>query len=174
MTNRTADWASVARRLPATLGAPSGGVATALKTWATSRTNPLLGRLATLTPGARVGTLEVPLPKVAHEDYKALIKGAGIPGRVEDAPTQKVAIAGLTAIQNTVNAERLEGYLENPHLTPVGARGVHTGMKKDLPVIVKKAGKSFIHDGHHRIVAAALRGEKAIKARVVNLEGAAA
>lgn len=145
---------------------PQGG----LRAWAEARSTPEAVRTAGLEPGARPGTVAVPFPQVLHEDYKAIVRGKGIPKRVEKAPTERVPLAQLTAIQKTVNVERLENHLADPHLIARGARKIGSGMKTDRPVVVRAGGKAYLHDGHHRATAAMLRGETDIKARVVDLD----
>lgn len=153
-------------------GAGAEGAAGAgLRAWAAKRADPVSARLAGLEPGRYPGTVAVPLPRIEHGAYKALIQGAGIPKRVEAAPVVRVPIGELTAIQGSVNAERLQRHLEDPRLIPKGARTPSSGMLKDRPVVVRLGDKSYLHDGHHRVLAAMLRGERDIKARVVDLEG---
>lgn len=123
-----------------------------------------------LEAGERAGTLRVPFPDVAHADYLAMVRGRGIARLVDDAPVERVPLASLTAIQRSVNAERLEQHLDDPDLVPAGARKHGSGMLKDAPVVVRLGGKSYLHDGHHRATAALLRGETHVRARVVDLD----
>lgn len=125
-------------------------------------------RKAQLMPGQRDGTVRVPFATMPHDEYKAAIKGKGIPARAAEAPIQIVSLSALTGIQRTVNTERLGDYVSGAAKSE--GRAVHTGMPKDLPVVVKLGGKMYIHDGHHRATAALLKGADSIRARVVDLD----
>lgn len=127
-------------------------------------------RLRSLLKGERDGTVRHPFRVVDRDDYLAKIKGKGIVKRVDKAPVETVDLASLTGIQRTVNAERLAQHLEDENLIPEGQRSPHAGMLTDLPVVVKVDGQNYIHDGHHRATAAWVRGERAIGARVVDLD----
>lgn len=128
-------------------------------------------RLRSLLKGERNGTVSHPFHMVDRDDYLTRIKGAGIPKRVEDAPIKTVDLEHLTGIQRTVNAERLQQHIEDEDLLPEGSRSSGAGMLIDMPVIVKHKGVHYIHDGHHRATAAWVRGERAVGARVVDLDG---
>lgn len=129
-------------------------------------------RLKSLLKGERDGTVRHPFPVTNREDYIAQIKGRGIPKRVDEAPIKSVPLSELHGIQKTVNVERLSQHLEDENLVPEGQRSPHAGMLVDLPVVVKLGGKDYLHDGHHRATAAWVRGERAIGARVVDLDNA--
>lgn len=126
-------------------------------------------RLQALMPGGGYGTAEVPFPKVARDDYVKAIQGAGVYKRALDVKPSRVPLAALTAVQRTVNAERLEKHLGDPNLIPKGTKGDHRGLV-DHPTVVRLGGKHYIHDGHHRATAALVRGDKDILARVVDLD----
>jgi hypothetical protein len=128
-------------------------------------------RLQSLLKGERDGTVRHPFRVIDREDYLAKIKGRGIVKRVDTAPVDTVDLEGLTGIQKSVNVERLGQHLEDESLIPEGQRSAHAGMLTDLPVIVKSGGQHYVHDGHHRATAAWVRGERAIGARVVDLDG---
>lgn len=148
----------------------AGGGHPDLRAWAVSRSDPSAARTVGLEPGRLPGTAVVPFPKVEHEEYRKMIRGAGIPKRVETAPVEDVPLASLTSAQRTVNLERLEQHLEDPRLARRGSRAPSTGMLRDKPVVVRIGGRSYIHDGNHRSTAALLRGERTIRARVVDLD----
>lgn len=142
-----------------------------VRAWAQTLSGPDQGveaRKAQLMPGQRDGTVRVPFPTVPHDEYKQAIQGKGIPKRALEAPTQIVPLNSLTGIQRTVNSERLSGYLAGDVKSE--GRAPHSGMPKDLPVVVKMNGKLFLHDGHHRATAALLKGADSIRARVVDLD----
>lgn len=127
-------------------------------------------RLKSLLKGERDGTVRHPFPVTDREAYLAKIRGAGIVKKVESAPVKSVPLAELHGIQRTVNAERLSQHLEDEDLIGEGQRSAHAGMLIDLPVVVKIDGKNYLHDGHHRATAAWVRGERAVGARVVDLD----
>jgi hypothetical protein len=55
-------------------------------------------------------------------------------------------------------------------LIPDGTRAPGHGALIDLPIIVKMGGELFVHDGHHRLSAAHLRGEATARVRLVDLD----
>lgn len=128
-------------------------------------------RLKSLLKGERDGTVRHPMRVIDRDEYLSKIKGKGIVKRVEDAPIKTVDLDSLVGIQRTVNAERLSQHLEDEELIPEGQRSPNAGMLIDTPVVVKLGGEHFLHDGHHRATAAWVRGERAIGARVVDLDG---
>lgn len=128
-------------------------------------------RLRSLMRGERDGTVRHPFRVVDRDEYIAKIKGRGIVKRVDDAPMDSVDLDSLHGIQRTVNAERLQQHLEDENLIAEGTRSAGAGMLIDAPVVVKVGGEYHLHDGHHRATAAWIRGERAIGARVVDLDG---
>lgn len=127
-------------------------------------------RMRSLLKGERDGTVRHPFPVTDRDEYLARIKGKGIVAKVDTAPIKTVALRDLHGIQKTVNVERLAQHLEDENLVPEGKRSANAGMLIDLPVVVKMGGELFLHDGHHRATAAWVKGERAIGARVVDLD----
>ena len=132
--------------------------------------SPLITKMRLLAPGVTPGSLQHPFPVKLREDYLELVRGKGIFKRAENVQPSKVPLASLTAIQRGVNMERLAQHLEDPRLVEEGTRAPGHGGKVDLPVITKIGGKMFIHDGHHRLVGAHLRGQKLVSVRLVDLD----
>lgn len=62
---------------------------------------------------------------------------------------QRVPVDRIKGGQSTVEPARVQQHLENKHLTQVNATG------KELP-----DGSVMLEDGHHRLAAAKLRGDK--------------
>lgn len=150
---------------------PKPGHASDLKTWAGQMSkDPVAAKMKALVPGTSEGTAKVPFPIVGRETYLSKIKGSGIFKRAEDAPKVRVPLDKLTGIQQTVNTERLSKYVDDPKSVKSGTRAPGHGGLIDLPVVVKKDNKLFIHDGHHRLTAAKLRGEPDARVRFVNLD----
>jgi uncharacterized ParB-like nuclease family protein len=117
------------------------------------------------------GTVQNPLPRVmTRSQYVSAIRGTGIPRRVNKTKPTTVPLDQLSAFQGTVNAERVAQYAHDPGMVPEGKRAVHTGQLVDLPVVVRLEGRSIVHDGNHRVAAAKMRGEKTIRARVIDLD----
>ena len=137
------------------------------KAWANVET--IKRRARMLLPGATEGTRVIPMPQIARDEYRAKVRGKGIAAKSADAPIEDVAIRSLVATQKHVNTERLIDHATNPSLIPQGARASGAGGLIDLPTVVEIDGKKFIHDGHHRSMAAKLRGEDTIKARVIRV-----
>lgn len=128
-------------------------------------------RLRSLLKGERDGTVRHPFRVVDRDDYLAKIRGKGVVSRVDDAPVKSIDLEELTGIQRTVKVERLQQHLDDEDLIPEGKRSEHGSMLIDMPVVVKIGGETYLHDGHHRATAAWVRGERAVGARVVDLDG---
>lgn len=129
-------------------------------------------RASRLAPGMSAGTSKVPFPVVDRDAYLAMTKAAGsIAAKTHAAPIALVNLSDLHAIQHTINDERLGQHLESPDLVAPGTRGSGHGGLVDKPVVVRKDGQLYIHDGHHRLTAAKLRGQDTAKVRLVDLDG---
>ena len=137
------------------------------KVWANAETVKRRARM--LHPGAIEGTRVVPMPKVPKDEYRALIKGKAIAEKTNTAGVEDVALSELTATQQHVNTQRLIEHATNPMLIAPGTRASGTGGVIDVPTVVVTNGNKVLHDGHHRCVAAKLKGETTIKARVIRL-----
>src|SRR5574337_130027 len=138
---------------------PGGGQqAPDLKQWAGNEFSPAHDKIAYMPPGHKQGTVKHPFPAVDHDEYLNYIKEDGsIAKRTLTAPIANVRLDQLTGIQGSVNPERLAQHLENPRMYPAGTRATGHGGLIDRPVVVKKGGQMFIHDGHHRLTAQSLR-----------------
>ncbi len=86
--------------------------------------------------------------------------------QIEAAPVEDVPIAGLKATHPSVRRERVREFVENPRACPAGKRSL-SGVLEDVPVVFEADGQRYIHDGHHRIAAAKLLGQKTVRARVI-------
>ena len=152
--------------------APSASARPSAKEWVREDLTPA-DKAARLPPGTSAGTSQLPFQVIDREEYLASIKEHGsIAKRTHGAPTALVNLADLHAIQSSVNNERLGAHLEQPAgLVAPGARAAGHGGLVDKPVVVKKNGALFIHDGHHRLTAAHLRGQETAKVRLVDLDG---
>jgi hypothetical protein len=145
----------------------------ALKRWAVTFADPeerASARMKALPPGLAEGTYVVPFKRGSRSEYLAKIKGAGVYKRADKLEPTPVKLSELTAIQRTVNAERLKQHLDNPGLIPRGKRAAGHGGVIDAPLVIRKDGQMWLHDGNHRATAAMLRGEDSINARVVDLD----
>jgi hypothetical protein len=132
--------------------------------------DPARARMTVMAPGESEGTLAVPFPTTTREAYLGQVRGAGIFKRAEQAPLVRVPLSSLMGIQRSVNVERLAKYVDDPTAVKPGTRGAHHGGLVDVPVVVRKGGKLYIHDGHHRLSAARVRGEKDARVRLVDLD----
>ncbi len=129
-------------------------------------------RARRLPPGEKPGTSKVPFPVTDREAYlKAVHEQGSVSAKTHGAPIALVNLKDLHAIQHTVNDERLVQHLEDPHKVPPGTKGSGHGGLVDKPVVVRIGGQLTIHDGHHRLTAASLRGQKTAKVRLVDLDG---
>jgi hypothetical protein len=111
-----------------------------------------------------------PLRFVDRKAYEDLIGNRELNALIEAAPVRQVPVASLTAIQHTVNAQRVAQYIQNPALRRRGTRDpVHGGLI-DLPIVVHLGGTSYLHDGHHHVTAYKLLGAKLVTVRYVDLD----
>jgi hypothetical protein len=74
---------------------------------------------------------------------------------VEKTSVQVVPIKKIISHQETVKRHVVEDYKKKPG--------------RSLPILHKQKGKYYVEDGNHRIVAKAEKGEKTIRARVLEL-----
>lgn len=127
-------------------------------------------RAGRMVPGSRPGTAQVPFPKISREQYLALVGGSGIPRLAEKAKIVPVRLDELRAIQSDVNLEQMTKHANDPLMNPPGSRASGSGMPIDRPIVVRKNGQLFIHDGHHRLTLAKLRGSGEALVRLVDLD----
>jgi hypothetical protein len=129
-------------------------------------------RMSTLLPGDVDGTVRHPFRSVPREEYLATIAEAGsIAKLTHDAPIALINLSDIVGIQSTVNRERLVEHMSNPAFYPQGTRGAGHGGLVDRPIVVRKGGLLFLHDGHTRLTAASLRGQTTAKVRLIDLDG---
>ena len=155
--------------VPGGVGAPPTPQA-GVKDWAANEFAPPEQRAQYLKSGAIDGTAEHAFPVADREQYLAAIKGINVAAKTLHAPIAKVRLDQLVGIQGTINRERLGQHLANPKMNPEGTRAPGHGMLIDRPVVVKVGGTFYIHDGHHRLTAQALRGLDTAKVRLVDLD----
>lgn len=134
--------------------------------------SPNEARLTQLEPGDKLGTSRVPFQLADRKGYLEMTRAIGsIANLTHVGPIALVNLQDLWAIQTTVNDERLVQHLDNPYLVEPGKRAQGHGGLIDRPIVVRKDGVLYIHDGHHRLTAASLRGQKTAKVRLVDLDG---
>jgi hypothetical protein len=92
--------------------------------------------------------------KISPADFSAARKALF----TEKGVKEKLSIKSLIATQPVVNSEKV-------------SRNVAEGKNKRL-FIVRYGGKNFVMDGHHALAGAAARGDKKIKARVIEISNA--
>jgi hypothetical protein len=131
-----------------------------------------LVRLGKLEPSDKPGRVKVPFPVSPEKSpYDKVIGHKSLQKRIADAPVKDVPVSKIHSNgQKSVRVDQVEHYIGDPDATPHSHGGKHP---VDHPIIVKVGGKSYAYDGHHRVTAATLRGEKSIKARFVDLDGPA-
>lgn len=115
------------------------------------------------------GTRKVPFKLADRVAYRAAIKGARVRVRADVAEPQDVPLAELTATQARVNDERVAQHLDQ-QLYAEGTRAPGHGGLVDFPIVVRLNGQLYLHDGHHRAAAAYARGDRSIRARVVDVD----
>jgi len=127
-------------------------------------------RARALESGTYEGTAKHPFPVADRAEYLAAVRAEGIARRSLKAPVGRILLSAIKGIQATVNRERLTQHLKDPRLIPDGTRAPGHGALIDLPIVVKRGGEYYLHDGHHRLTAAHLRGEVDARVRLVDLD----
>lgn len=142
-----------------------------LRAWAANEFAPAAERARSMEPGSNEGTVRHPFPVVDRAEYLSRAKGAGIAALTHAAPIALVNLSDVHGIQESVNAERLRMHIDDPGIYAEGQRAAGHGALVDRPIVVKVGGKLIVHDGHHRLTAAHLRGQTTAKVRLVDLDG---
>jgi hypothetical protein len=125
-----------------------------------------LATLAAMPPlKSRPHLVSTGLPRASKHDYGNKVTEA----QREASTVQQVPIKGLHAVQSGVSPERLRKFIEHPDLIDEPGRTNKGGYLTDVPIVVDFDGKRLVHDGHHRIVASRLLGDKTVPARVVKI-----
>lgn len=112
----------------------------------------------------------VPFPFENRAAYKAKHTNKEINARIETAPIEDVRLDEIHAIQHSVKPNRVAEYIHHDGGRQLGEKHPAAGTPVDQPIVIVSGGKKYLHDGHHRATAAALRGEKTVKARVVDFD----
>lgn len=145
-----------------------------MKAWAAQGNEDPERGMSRLRPGVMAGSLQHPFPFEDGDGYRASIKSFGsIAARTHGAPIALVNLKDLIGIQTSINQQRLVEHIRDPRMNDDRRAPGHGGMI-DRPVVVKWGGKLFIHDGHHRLTAAHLRGLETAKVRLVDLDAESA
>lgn len=106
-----------------------------------------------------------PWPVGSSKAYGGRItKDQALAAEVEDVP-----LAELTGVQRGVDRRKLRTYVKAGGDAPEG-KASDSGYPRDLPIVVRCRGKLYVHDGHHRLTAHALLGDRTARARVVSAE----
>lgn len=127
-------------------------------------------RLARMPASATKRGAVVPFPfvdrKVIHDKHS----NEEINRRISASPVEDVELRALHSIQHSVKPGRVDQYLKDPGMQAPGA--LHDAAKTpvDYPVVIKQGGKLILWDGNHRSTASYLRGDKTIRARVVDFD----
>lgn len=161
--------------------AESGGASSeerALSQWADSqdrdRASIALARLAALPPfPKKPWRVLVPFPYEDREKlYKHEFDAHFIHARIEAAADHIVdfPLEWVVAIQHSVEPARVVEYILNPQLMEAGARHPKHGGRIDYPIVLRVHGVNACYDGHHRLTAAYLLGDRTIPVRLVDLE----
>lgn len=114
----------------------------------------------------------VPFPYRDRQEYQRGLSNRQINEAIRKAPVERVPLEGLHAIQHSVKAPRVQQYIADPHLMKPGTTNPKSKTPIDVPVVVERDGKRWIHDGHHRLTAEKLRGKTVARVRLVSLDKA--
>jgi len=150
-----------------------GSSASRLGAWVHSRsdtTRVALRDLDGLPESATGHGRAVPFPFIDRETVRHGFTNSEINRAIESAPCVTTPIRGLYAIQHSVRESRVAEYIQYPQLVEPGATNPRTGVPVDRPIVLQRDGRRVIWDGHHRAVAAKLRGERSVCCRLVDLD----
>ena len=105
--------------------------------------------------GTEVIFKKIPIPLVSRKPF--------VPSKmIDDAEIGSVDVNSLVSTQGKVTQSGVEKYLEPQK---------DSSNPLNYPLVYRtKDGTAFIQDGHHRAVAALLRGDKQLKARIVDVQ----
>lgn len=126
--------------------------------------------LANMPSSAEPGRVVSPLPHMDREEYQRGILNVDLNRGIDSAPVHAIPIDRLKGIQATVSRERVASFIDDPDQVERGHRDPEHGGKVDYPIVVQKGEHLFLHDGHHRVIAAKLMGHASIDARLVRVE----
>ena len=92
---------------------------------------------------------------------------AALNGGISSAGTRPVRVDSLHAGSQVGYFPRQVGrYVARP-----GLKSRHDlATSQDTPLFVRNQGKTFVADGHHRVLAAAARGEEEVQAKVYDMQ----
>jgi hypothetical protein len=76
----------------------------------------------------------------------------------ESAPIVTMPIDEIRAVQSGVTREKVHRMIEG-------------GVPDEPPIVVKRGGTLYLHDGHHRVIARRLLGEREVRVRLVEARG---
>jgi hypothetical protein len=108
---------------------------------------------------------DVTLP---YRDGKKGYGGKITRSQFDAADIRDVPIRDLHAVQHTVRKSRVQHYVER------GGKGEpddvsKNGFAQDLPIVVASGGVLYLHNGHHRVEANRILGNRTVRARVVRV-----
>lgn len=112
----------------------------------------------------------VPWPVVDKKIYKDHFSNIELNQAIENAPVRVIPLKDLHAIQHSVKPRQVANYIKHPNQIPQGQRHPEHGGLVDIPIVMQYKNRRYIHDGHHRLTAAHLMGERHHVARLVNLD----
>jgi hypothetical protein len=127
-------------------------------------------RLARLPTSSTKKGAAVPFPFVDRKVIHDAHTDSEINARISKAPVVDVPLKGLRSIQHSVKPDRVHQYLEDPGLRPPGDVHSKAGTPVDHPIVIVQGGQRILWDGNHRSTASYLRGDKTIRARVVDFD----
>jgi hypothetical protein len=130
-----------------------------------------LAKLSKLPPKeGKPGRVLSPIEKGEDAPYDKVVDHDEMHRLIKKAPVERVLLKGLVSNgQESVRTDQVAHYISNK-----GDKGTRHGKAStDHPIVVRVGGKEVVFDGHHRVTAAMLRGEKDIRARHVDLDAKA-
>lgn len=127
-------------------------------------------RLARMPESSTGHGVAVPFPYADKHVYKDAHSNREINRRIHTAPIEHVPLDSLHAIQHSVKYGRVLQYLRGEVGDRKGEVNPKSKTPVDYPIVIRKGGKNYLHDGHHRATTAFLKGRSQVKARVVDLD----
>jgi hypothetical protein len=127
-------------------------------------------RLARMPTSVTKHGVDHGMPYADKNAYKGKHSNREINGRIDQAPVRRVPLDGLHAIQHSVRPGRVLTFINDPGAVRPGTHDPEHGGIVDHPIVIHQDGVNYLHDGHHRVTAARLLGDKDIEARYVDFD----